>query len=424
MKRTKRTFLVLLILALLPAGVLFAKGQAEGDNEEISLTVLEWNHLNIMEIQEAMQSAVHEHYPNINLVFENIDWSADWRSIMQTRIASNTMHDIIMVKGNDVPEYALEDYFMDLTSEEFMKEFAEGVLDGVSVNESVYAIPYTANYQGIFYNKDLFEEYDVEVPSTFEEYQEVVEIFRSNNITPFVAHYLDYQIGNITMQFAMAEVFSQNPQWGLDLQRGDVSFSTSPGYRDVFKHAKYYYDNAQKDPFGADFSMATQMFANGDIAMYHIGSWAVDQIMQNGAKFEMGIFAFPGKASEPNLLVQTDMTFAGNRNSKYPEAVSNVLEILATDKKLAKKYNDLLGSNSLLPGVSPTEKQAYHDDVSWYEENGRLVDVNVGNVQIPWPYQEEYSSYLADWLLDRSTLDEALKRADAYKENVNFPLSP
>lgn len=400
-----------------------ANSSGQGSAEDVTLTFLEWTNLNTSDVHAAIQAAVSEQHPHITIDFENIDWE-NLRSTMQTRIATSTIPDIVALKGDDIPQYANEGYFVDLTSEDFMNEFPDSILEDILVDGSVYAVPYTTNYQGIFYNRDLFDQHNVEVPQTLEEFHAAVATFEDNDITPFVAHFQDYHMGNMTMQLAMAEVFSKQPNWGIDLQRGDVSFQTSEGYKNVFEHTKYYFEHAQNDAFGADATMAAEMFARGDIAMWQLGTWIVDQIMQNNPDFEVGMFAFPGGWDEPTLLIQPDHTFLGSVDSDHPEAVQQVLEVLATNKELAQQYIDLTGVDSLLTDVAPTESHPYHEDIAWYQNNDRLMNVNIGNIQVPWPYQEEYSSYLAEWLFERISLDEALERSDAYKDNVNFPQTP
>jgi raffinose/stachyose/melibiose transport system substrate-binding protein len=46
------------------------------------------------------------------------------------------------------------------------------------------------------------------------------------------------------------------------------------------------------------------------------------------------------------------------------------------------------------------------------------VDVSIGNNQIKWAYQEEYSKLIAEWLLGKRSLDDSLKGATAIRTSV------
>ncbi|MBT2656065.1 extracellular solute-binding protein [Bacillus sp. ISL-18] len=227
-------------------------------------------------------------------------------------------------------------------------------------------------------------------------------------------------MGNSANQFATLEVFSKYPEWGSDLQKGKVSFAKSPEYKVTFQHFKNLYENTEKDPFGVDFTGAADMFANGKTAMWIIGTWAPAQIFKNNPDFKLGFFPTPAvDAENTKLIMQSDYTWSASKTTEHPKEVKKVLEILATDKNLAKEYINQVQTQSLLTDVVPDVKSDYVNDINQYKNAG-VIDANIGNVQIPWPYQQQYTTYIAEWLLGKKTLDEALKATDDFKSKVKF----
>ncbi len=49
-----------------------------------------------------------------------------------------------------------------------------------------YVVPISANFSGVFYNKDLFEAGGYEVPTTYDELIKLAEDIQSKGETPFL----------------------------------------------------------------------------------------------------------------------------------------------------------------------------------------------------------------------------------------------
>ena len=67
-------------------------------------------------------------------------------------------------------------------------------------------------YQGVYYNREMFEENGWEVPETQEDLQAIIDDCNEKGIVPFASHMIDtWAIGNVTMQFMMNDVFNNDP---------------------------------------------------------------------------------------------------------------------------------------------------------------------------------------------------------------------
>jgi raffinose/stachyose/melibiose transport system substrate-binding protein len=409
-----------MIISIIGSLLVACSSSTSGTSKDgkVTLKVLDWNSTNTKETEKMIKETVEKELPNVKLEFEYINWDTDFSSVMQTRIAGKQLPDIIMVKGGDHPKYT--DHLMDLSSEEFMSEFPEDIRKALQIDGKDYAVPYTSNFQGVFYNKRIFAENNIEIPKTWDELMAVAETLKSKGITPFTSHFKDYQIGNSFNQFATIEVYSKNPTWGNDLQKGKVSFATSPEFKTVFEHFEEIYKYSNKDPFGLDFTGAAEMFAKEETAMWIIGTWSTAQVLKNNPELEIGFFPTPA-TDEKNtkIIMQPDHTFSASATTKHPKEVKQVLEVFATNKDMAKKYIDIVQTESLIPDVVSAVQAPYVDDINTYKSIG-AADANLGNVQIPWPYQEQSGNYIAEWLLGSKTLDKALEASDDFKSKVKF----
>lgn len=64
-----------------------------------------------------------------------------------------------------------QDYLLDLSDTEACKN--NTLAQGYALNGKVLGIPMTAGYEYVYYWKDMFQEADVQVPTTWEELKEV-----------------------------------------------------------------------------------------------------------------------------------------------------------------------------------------------------------------------------------------------------------
>ncbi|WP_255545879.1 MULTISPECIES: sugar ABC transporter substrate-binding protein [unclassified Nesterenkonia] len=97
--------------------------------------------------------------------------------------AGSGLPDVAQVEYFAIPQYILGESLMDL-SEFGAGDYAEGTFSDGPWNavtfggEGIYGIPMDSGPIALFYNQDVFDEHDVEVPETWEEYEEAARQFR------------------------------------------------------------------------------------------------------------------------------------------------------------------------------------------------------------------------------------------------------
>ncbi|MDQ0999972.1 raffinose/stachyose/melibiose transport system substrate-binding protein [Neobacillus niacini] len=62
--------------------------------------------------------------------------------------------------------------------------FIPGVKESYAVDGKTYGLPLELNISYVFYNKEIFEKYNLEVPQTFDEYKNVVKTLADNGVVP------------------------------------------------------------------------------------------------------------------------------------------------------------------------------------------------------------------------------------------------
>lgn len=405
-------FLILLVLPIM------ANSKGEGSGASTDLQFFSWYSTETDTFESKLMEKVAQKNPAASLEIEPVVWD-QMHAALQTRIAARTVPDIMDFKGQDIAKYGPEGILMDLSDLEWLDSYVPtAARENLQIDGKDYGIPYSALFQGVLYNRDIFDNYGIDIPETYEDLMDVCKKLEANGVTPFVTHFADnWHIGNMTMQFAMSEVFNENPQWGQDLYAGKVTFEGSQGYRRVFQHVKDIYDYTYEDTLSVDFGEATARFGRGEGAMFVTGTWS-NRNLQEFPDLDYGIFPFPGEKPGARLIFEPNHTWALSADAENPELAKAVLKTIVTDRDLAATFVDEASAYSLVVGVVPSSPYPCDSEIDSRKADNEIVDVSIGNNQIKWAYQEEYSRYIIEWILEQKTLDEALESATAHRINV------
>ena len=80
-------------------------------------------------------------------------------------------------------------YVQDLSEQEFFKNVEQSALEMTKQKDGkYYTLPYSRNYMGVYYNLDIFEENNLEIPTTWNEFLKVCKTLESKLFTPIGLH--------------------------------------------------------------------------------------------------------------------------------------------------------------------------------------------------------------------------------------------
>ncbi|RSN68350.1 sugar ABC transporter substrate-binding protein [Actinomadura sp. WAC 06369] len=163
---------------------------------------------------------------------------------------------------------------------------------GVMGGEKWFGVPNYAEYVMVYYNKELFEEHGVEVPTTMAEFTEALDAFVAKGVTPLTNAGAEYMAHQFVYQHALARA---DRTWIDSLQRytGPVDF-TDPAWTHgatTFKEwvGKGYVD---KNTVGQKAEEAGVAFMKGEYPMMFSGSWWFGRVNAE-SKFDWGTFVWP-----------------------------------------------------------------------------------------------------------------------------------
>jgi len=180
--------------------------------------------------------------------------------------------------------------------------------NGIMGNGNLYGVTTYGEFVMVYYNKDMFAEYGLEVPASQEELETAADTFVEAGIVPFTLGAGD--IWPATHNYYELVLYDADRELVNNFQflTGEVDFQNSGFMTGAEKFVEYvdkgyYGDNAT----GVIYDDANAAFVQGVNPMNLTGSWAFGGFIDQIVDFEWGIFIMPGKAlntgSGGNLFV-------------------------------------------------------------------------------------------------------------------------
>lgn len=155
---------------------------------------------------------------------------------------------------------------------------------------NIYAAPQTGFYEGLFVNKKLFEEHGVELPTTWEKYEEAIKKFAETDIIPVAASTEDSYY--VVEHYALAAGGIENYNASL----ADQNAAWAEGLDKIGEHAEM--GAFPEDAGTIDLSIAASLFHQEQAAMLFEGSWAwgamPEEIAENIAVLPMPVYGDGG----------------------------------------------------------------------------------------------------------------------------------
>ena len=408
----KRAMSVLLAAAMIPGTMTGTAVMVKADDEPVTLTVLAGQSTTDAGIEDMIDEALAEKYPNITLEWECVDWGNDFQPKMQQYMQSG-LPDIMIGKAQDVSTYAPQGVLGEIDST-YLDRGLDAARENVTIDGKTYGLVYNAMYQGVYYNKAMFKENGWEIPKTLDDLQAIIDDCKEKGITPFASHMVDtWSIGNMSMQFAMNDVFNKTPDWGDKFRAGEVSFSDSEDMQNALNYNKLIYDNTFEDTFSTEQTDCDAKMVVGDAAMKVSGSWSIQNFLDIDENFDFGIFPFPNQTGDSKLIFEPNITIMTSANTEHQDAVNDFLDLMSSDKDLAVEILDYTKTASMLKDVTPTFNNPRQEDIDKYASEDMIVDVTLGNNQLVWGgFQEENAKDIAAWLQGQESLEDCLKACD------------
>lgn len=356
MKRFKKLILIVLsLLLVLSASACGSNGSNSSNNSNASkssssskkITLTYWNIFTGEPAKTKVKEIIdkwNKENPNVQIV-QSVSENDAYKTKIKTAIAANEAPDIFQTWAGGFSKpfvesgkvLQLDSYLNDGTKDQMLP----GALDNVTYNGKIYGLVYDQQASVLYVNKELFDKYNVKIPTTFSELIDAIKIFKSKGITPFALGEKDEWPG--MWYYDMLALREGGIQLSRDALNGKASFDNQ-AFIDAAKKLQDMVDAGAFDPgfMGLTRDEATAEFNQGKAAMYFGGNFdaaAFDSDPSSLVKGKIEAVRFPsiegGKGDPTEYIGGGAGALMVSANSKHKD------EAVKAAKYLAKYLSDM-----------------------------------------------------------------------------------
>ncbi|MCM3111710.1 ABC transporter substrate-binding protein [Lederbergia lenta] len=341
---------------------------------------------------------------NIKLEMPNVN-QAD--QLLKTRLASGDSPDIFSLHaGNDIPVYDKAGYLEDLSGEPFIEKLYETVTPGVTIDDRVLAVPLETLQWGYLYNKDMFAEYNLEIPTTMSEMKEVIKVLEENDVTPFIRAYKDSYIPQLFLPLVVgASSATTNPDFMDNMNEGKGSFAE---LKDLFPVMDLVHAHGTDRAFEIGQDQGASDFANGKAAMWVQGAWMAESIVAAKEDFNFGVAALPINDDPNSTLINlsTSTSLAVSKESKVKDVAKDFINYVMDDEDSSALYESL--AFNPISDLHTFDLYPWLEDSNAYVEDGRIYQ----DPTIPSAVKSESEKLFQSYFADDATQEAVIKGLD------------
>lgn len=288
--------------------------------------------------------------PNIEVVQTQVPDSA---TVLKTRVAKGDVPDIVATGAEaSFAETVKAGVFEDLSNDPLVSNVQPAyikMLKDVTNTDKVYAVPYAANADAVIYNKKLFKDLGLTIPTTWDDFIKLCDKIKAAGQVPFYFAFKDSWTTlpsyNVLVANTMPENFFNDRTAGKNTFKTDFKEAT-----DKFLQLVSY---GQPDILGKSYNDGNTAFAKGESVMYLQGIWALAEIKKANPDIDLGVFPYPvtNDASKNKVVSGIDLLYALSKNSKHKDEAKKFIEFLV-NQDTAKQYITEQKCFSALKGIT------------------------------------------------------------------------
>ena len=334
MKKILSLLLTVIIAATMLAGCGSRKNNPTGETEDgkITISMYLWDR----SMLKYLTPWLEEKFPDIEFTFIQAFNTMEYYKDLIAR--GEEMPDIITCRRFSLNDAApLADYLMDLSQTEVAGTFYSSYLEvNRETGGAIRWLPMCAEVDSIMANKDLFDQYNIPLPTNYAEFVAAIDAFEAIGIKGFQTDWgYDYSCLETMQGCAIPELMSlEGTQWRMayesETEEKQVGLDDVVWPR-VFEKYEQFLKDVRFQPGDEElqFRVTMEPYFNGKTAMVRNTAALADDITQERG-INSVILPYFGETSEDNWLLTYPMCqLAVSRTVEQNEAKRKaVMEVL------------------------------------------------------------------------------------------------
>lgn len=350
-------------------------GTEEAGLEACTLTFLAWYP---QEKFQPILDAFAQEYPEIKIEFQYAAPVADYLEKMQVLTSTGEVPDLFYIAAENKTEMIENGYCADISSTEAISRLVDTNKNTYESEGKYYGFAPTTWVGGYFYNKDIFEELELGVPGTWEEFLQVCKTLQDNGTRPIIERgewFWDSFLGPFMNDYLVTD-----PDYHQEVIDGTKTFAD--GWGPYIQ--KWYDDLIVPGYVGEDLvSVSSQEFfsefatGNAGLLAGHAGHLKEVQMLE--PEFEIGFFPMPGTGTDIKVAYgAVDCAMAISSSTEHTKEAEAFLNFIARDD-IVQLYQDMNGYVIGMDGIESDVDPVLADIAKQYSEGKISVYIPQGN---------------------------------------------
>lgn len=398
-----------------------APAQPSTDGQQVLLKVVDTMARDIdSQMMNDLNALFETEHPGVKISRESKSFD-DMKTTAKLMLSAADGPDVVMVNQGraDMGALVAANLLVDLTPYAQQYGWVDYMSSGIAARNSfssdgkkfgegnLYGVPFTSEFVGVYYNRDVFEENGIEIPNTFAEFEATCDALKAAGVTPIVFGSLD---GWPTIHVFSEIHYNWVDQAWLDdfvYGRNNASFAIDGNVTAATRLnewiAKGYFS---PDFSGIGYDDSTNAFVAGQGAMMITGSWMASTFAEN-APGKMGFFLMPGLTENAKRLSTggTGLAMAIRQGSANADIAAEYINFLVSET--AASAMAAIGYPTLRPVAPAADAEALiFDQVNAWEY---MVENNLVGHYLDWASPTMYDAIngaLAELVAGRITPEE------------------
>lgn len=377
----KKIFIILAFLFLL--FFLFFIVHKNQSEDKVILKFSSWGSQSEISFLLPLIKEFEQNNPDMKIEFVHIP--QNYFQKLHLLFASNLAPDILFVNNYYIPKYVKANLLEDLTPYINTSDYFQKSVDCFTFDNKIYALPRDVSALVVYYNKNLFDKYNIAYPTnkwTTADFLNIAQQFKTKSKGKIYA--LSYETD---LYYVLPFLFSN----GASILSNDgkniiIDEKNAIDTINFYSDLAYKYNYAPKKSDSASRTMA-QMFLQQQIAMHISGRWLVPKY-RSEAKFDWDIVNLP--EGKQGSIVNIDASgYALAKSSKHKDEAVRFINFISSKYALSK----LAQSGLIVPARKDVAYSESFLNKAMKPKNA-VVFFDIINAGRPTPVNENYQNII------------------------------
>lgn len=274
-------------------------GGGSGDDGNVEIEWLTDNAEPTPTMAAAMIEAFEAENEGITVTLQTRPGGTEGDNLTKTKLATGEMSDVFFYNSGSLFQALNPDEtLVDLSDQEWVGDLTDDFTSVVSTEAGLYGAPLGSSFAGaVVYNKPIYEELGLEVPTSWDEFMANNEAIKdAGTAAPIIQTYGETWTSQLFVLGDFANVLAVDPEWAEEYTAGNREYAEQPALAG-FQHQQDAYEAGffNEDYPSATYDDGVRMVATGEGAHYPILTGMISAVQQNYPDNinDIGVFALP-----------------------------------------------------------------------------------------------------------------------------------